>query len=204
MSLRVCLWLRFRIAPFCLVAVAVCAAGCTAWEHSTTDRTAIEQLLLTRSTDRAVELFDLSGLAGRTVYLDTSRVEAYEKGYAIDAIRDRVGRAGGQLTEDPFGADVIAEARVGAQAIDRHDTLFGLPALTLPVPLVGTIDTPEIVLWKKARRKSTCKLALHARDRATGRQILSTGPRWATAYYNRWTVLFLITFPTTDLPEKKS
>jgi hypothetical protein len=186
-----------------LAAAVLCAGGCTAWEQSSTPRTAVEQLLLTRSTDRAVERRDLSKLRGRTVFVDVSQVEAYEKGYAIDAIRDAVGRAGGRLVDEAWGASAVLAARSGAQAIDRHDTLFGLPALTVPIPFVGTVETPEVVLYKCARRKATAKLAVHARDREAGQQIFSTGPQWATAYYNRWTFLFIITFPTTDLPEKK-
>jgi len=185
-----------------LVAMAL-ACGCMSARTTDTARTAVEQLLLSTAADRAVKELDVDVLDGRKVFLDVSNVEAYDKGYVIDAIRDRLGRQGALFVDDAAKADVVVEARVGALAIDRSDTLFGMPALEIPVPFAGQVKSPEMALIKKISQEATAKIALHGRSRETGKQALSTTPQAGTAYYNRWWILF-IAFKTTDIPEKQT
>ena len=178
-------------------------AGCFSSRITDTSRTAIEQLLLSTAADRALSEVDLSLLEGRKVFLDASNFESNDKGYALGAIRDCLNSSGAFIVDDRKAADVIVEPRSGALAIDRDDSLFGVPTTRVPIPLTGVIDTPEIALFKKISQESTAKFGIHAYEKETGKHLVSKAPLVGTAYYNRWVILLFISFRTTDIPEKR-
>ena len=57
-------------------------------------------------------------------------------------------------------------------------------------------------MFKRVDQEGVAKLAFHARQKDTGRHLISTGSLSGNAYYNRYTILF-IQWRTTDIPEKK-
>jgi len=190
-----------RAAGFALMA-AVFTYGCVSGRITDTPRTAVEELLLSTACDRAVEQMDVSTLAGKKVFLDTATLEAYDKGYVVGTVADHLNTHGALLTDSKDEAEVVVALRSGALAIDRNDSLIGIPEGELPVPLAGTIRTPELAFFKKISQTGVSKLALHAYDLATGRHVLSVGPASATAFYNRWALLFM-GWSTTDIPQKQ-
>lgn len=81
-----------RISAAALIAIHL--AGCSSTRETTPERTATEQILLSRAVDRAVARLEVRLPPGTAVLIDASRFEAYDRGYAISAIRDRFLRAG--------------------------------------------------------------------------------------------------------------
>ncbi len=175
--------------------------GCASARITDTSRTAVEQLLLSTAVDRAVEQMDFSELAGKKVFLDSTYLEGYDKGYTIGAVTEKLNEQGALLVGKKEDAKVIAALRSGAVAIDRREGLIGIPAVTLPIPLAGPAETPEVALIKEISQQGVAKLAVHAYDVATGKHLLSVGPESAVCCYNHWWLLS-IPFRTTDIPEK--
>ena len=98
-------------------------------------------------------------------------------------------------------AETIVEARAGGLGIDTRISLFGIPALPIPIPIVGTLATPEIALYKAELHDSTGKFVLVAYDNKTGGFVHSTGSLAGKAYFNYYRVLGFFNWRSTDIPE---
>jgi hypothetical protein len=97
-------------------------------------------------------------------------------------------------------ADVIVETRSSVLSMDVSDFLVGVPTMTVPIPFAGPLQTPEIALFKSHRSDSVAKVALYAREQASGHYIESAGPMLGRAYLHLYKVLF-VSWRRTDVPE---
>lgn len=176
-------------------------AGCTTVKTTTTARTATEQLLLSTATDHALQQTGLEKFEGRRVYLDATYFDSYDSKYVLGTIRDAISRAGARLENAASNSEVIIEARSGALAIDESDTMFGIPSFGIPVPLAGTLQTPEVSIYKSERQRSTAKFALLAMDRDKGSHVYSTGPLDGSSF-DKHSRIFFVSWKRTDVPEK--
>jgi len=194
--------LNYFIFSGCLLLLTTALiAGCTSTKTTTTARTATEQLLLSTATDHALQDTGFEMFAGRKVYLDATYFDSYDPKYVLGTLRDAISRAGALLENTASNSDFIVEARSGALAIDESDTMFGIPSIGLPVPLAGTVQTPEISFYKSERQRSTAKFALLAVARDSGAHVYSTGPLDGKSFDKHSRFLF-ISWRRTDVPEK--
>lgn len=176
-----------RIAAAILVAAL--SAACTEVRETSPKRTATEQLLLSTAADRAIDGLSVNLPAGTRVYVDESRFDAYDKGYAIGAIRDRLLAGGANLVNSRGEADAIVEIRSGALSINQSDSLVGLPSYKVPIPLAGDLETPELALLKQTRRRGIAKIAITAYWTKTGALADRTGPIIGVSGFDDWKLL---------------
>jgi len=176
--------------------------GCTTVKTTTTARSATEQLLLSTATDHAMQTTGLAMLAGHTVFVDGTYFDSYDAKYVLGTIRDGLSRAGARLTDKLTNSAVVLEPRSGALAIDESETMFGIPAVTLPIPLSGPVQTPEIAFYKATKQLALAKFALLAQNRESAKLVYSSGPLAGKSYDHRFRVLF-ISWHRTDIPEKQ-
>jgi len=179
-------------------------AGCTTDRVSEPGQTATEQLLISTAVDHAVGQLNPGIPAGTKVFLDAQYFDnapgdaaLYTK-YAIASVRDLLLRKGAHLTDDRKIADVIAEVRTGGQSIDHHNFLLGIPAIPIPIPASGTVQTPKVALYEKDRQTGIAKLAITAYDK-NGALTTSTGPVYGYSRHVTSTVLFVISWQDEDL-----
>jgi hypothetical protein len=183
----------------CILATAW-LAGCTSTKTTTTARTATEQLLLSTATDHALQNLGLEIFAGRRVFLDGTYFDSYDSKYVLGTVRDALSRAGARLVDVATNSEIVVEARSGALAIDESDTIFGIPSIGVPIPLSGTIQTPEIAFYKAERQRSVAKFALVAYTRRAD-HVYSSGPLDGSSFDKHSRVLF-VSWHRTDVPEK--
>src|ERR1700712_1524905 len=82
----------------CLAVVFLLAmCGCYSAKVSEPPRTAVEQLLLSRASDLAMEDVDLSWARGKKIFVEEKYFESYDKGYAISLIREHLSQNGALL-----------------------------------------------------------------------------------------------------------
>lgn len=175
-------------------------AGCHTVKESTPLRTATEQLLLSSAADCAMEKVHFGWLEGRRVFVEEKHFESYDKGYAVGLIRERLAISGALLVNKMNQADVVVEIRSGVLSMDSTETLVGLPAMNVPVPLTGMVQTPELSLYKSKRADAIAKVALFAYERRSGRYLQSDGPMLGRAHLRLYRVLF-VTWQRTNIPE---
>ena len=184
------------------LAVALSGGGCAGYKMTEPPRSATEQLLLSTAADRAMASANLGIFAGHKVFLDTNYFDSYDSKYAIGEIRDALSRAGALLMPEAKDSDIIIEARAGALSIDSDDSLIGVPASGLPIPLAGAVSIPEIALYKSDRQFSYAKIALLAYANGSRAHIYSTGPLLGKSYDKYHKILF-VSWVFTDIPEKQ-
>ena len=192
--------MRGWLAAICCAAAVCLASGCANWEETHTERSAVELMLLSTAARNAAAKLKLDALEGRKVSVDAANFKSTDREYALSCIRERLLKAGALLTSS-YNAEVIVEARSGALNNDHDYVMIGIPAIPIGIPGLGNTETPEVALWGMMSQTGWATLALAAYEKDSGRLIADTSA-FGTAYYNRYTLLFLITWPTSDIPER--
>lgn len=189
--------LRF---PFYLSLFGLC--GCYTAKISEPPRTAIEQLLLSHASDEAMMDVDLKWAGGRKVFIEEKYFDSVDKLYAISLIRQHFSDAGALLMATNNQADVIVEIRSGGLGMNTSETLIGIPTLTIPVPLSGPLQTPEIAFYKSQKADSIGKFALFAYLRETGAHVQSLDATSGYGHFHLYKV-FGVAWRHTDVPQLK-
>ena len=132
-----CVWKAIVLA-----AAGILWGGCHSTKVTEPQRSVTEQFLLSAAAERAVAEVDLSVLKGRKVFVQEKYFKGYDEAFAIGAIRERISTAGALMMGQEAAADVIVEIRSGGLGLDTRESLFGIPALNMPIPLTGPVSTP--------------------------------------------------------------
>lgn len=168
--------MSFRFACIAIALVGFAGCGTTRWTD--TARTATEQMLVSDAIERSVSKIDFKPMAGQSVFLDTSYMNTVtDKDYLISTLRQHMLASGCIMEPTKEQAQFIVEARAGAVGTDRHDVLYGIPAISLPVAPVQGVPTatPEIALARRTDQKGVAKVAVFAYHRDTGRPVWQSG-----------------------------
>jgi len=193
----------FPVVTVFLAAVCLFVSGCTVTTATNPPRSAVEQLLISTAADRAIYSIALTNFTDEKVFLDTTYFDSYDSKYVIGTIRDALSRVGAMLMAGPTNCDIIIEARSGALSIDASETLIGIPNMGVPVPLSGALQIPEFALYKSQSQYSTAKIVLLAYDAHSRVHVFSSGSMVGRAYHKYYKFLGIISFTSTNLPEKK-
>jgi len=186
-----------------LLLAVVLLTGCGTTKTSDPARTATEQLLLSTATDHALATANLKIFANRKVFVDAANFDSYDAKYVVGSIRDVLSRAGALLEDSMTNSDIIVEARSGALSTDSSDSLFGIPSLGVPVPLAGTLQTPQVGIYVAHRQESYAKIALLAFTQQSRSHVYSSGPLEGKSLDQHSRFLF-VGWHRTDLPEKQT
>jgi hypothetical protein len=152
-------------------------SACTTFRETQPAHTATEQLLTSHAAEIAAQKLAAALPPSAAVYLDVSHFKGDGSDYALSAIDDAFLKRGLFLVADRKASKVTVELRMGALSIDQQDTVFGLPATTLPIPgTVTAFPIPEISFYSAARRTGVAEFSAFAYDSATGAPIAFTGP----------------------------
>ena len=182
-----------------VVALALLAAGCTTMRETEPKRTATEEMLISSAADRAVAQVDAKALSGKKVFVDASNYKGLDPEYTIAAVHEALLKGGALLVGDRKSADAVVEMRNGAQSVDQHEFLIGIPSFSLPIPLTGTaLQIPEIALYAKAQHIGVSKLAVAAYNAKTGAYDTASGPLYGFSHEIRYTVLLFVKWRHND------
>jgi hypothetical protein len=194
-------YLAARGAGAAALLAMMALGGCSTTRLTEPPQTATEELLVSAAVDHAVAELHPTLPAGSKVFVDPqyfADAALYQK-YAVDAVRDQLLRQGAELVDDRKSADVIVEMRSGAQSIDHHDMLIGIPSFPIPIPLAGALNFPKIALFERNRQTGIAKLAITGYEAKDGKLVASTGPVFATSDKTEYTVLLAISWSENDL-----
>ena len=144
-----------------IVVGALASSGCTSRTFSTTSRTAIEQLLLTRAVDVAMVKFNMPELAGKKVFIDFANLKCYEAEYVKVAVRNRIAQSGSRLVSSADDADLTIEVASGALALEYKQGVIGMPAL--PVPN-SPVPLPAMPFYRSTEQTAIIKLLIFVHD----------------------------------------
>lgn len=179
------------------------AVGCGSLRKTLPDRSAMEQLLISSAADEAVEKMAAPEMIDKTIYLDTTNLDAVDKEYVVERFRMLILESGGRLTKDRGKAELEIEIASGALSMDTRDWLLGLPQLPIPLPMVQeTLRLPEVALFKTDTFKGRAKLVMLGIDPESGAEMVEPRTTYGTATNTYIWVLLFGPFQLTDLPEE--
>ncbi|MBC8372459.1 MAG: hypothetical protein ISS69_11030 [Phycisphaerae bacterium] len=152
---------KIGLLPWIIAAIALASLGCTSRTFSTTSRTAIEQLLLTRAVDVAMVKFDMPELANKKVFIDFTNLKCYDAEYVKVAVRSRIAQIGSRLADSADDADLTVEVASGALALEYKTGVIGMPAL--PVPN-SPAPLPAMPFYRSTEQTAIVKLLIFVHD----------------------------------------
>jgi hypothetical protein len=168
-----------RRATGLCIALGLSLGGCANYsiKINGSERAGAEQLLLTGTSDRAVESVDFRPLAGAKVYLDTERIKADDEGWVIFSLRRAMARQCLLLVGEKKEAQVIVEAALGAYGTDEVDRQLTIPFLsTSPIMMpFSTSGLSPQAISRKNKQDAVVKLALTAFDAKSHRLVWESG-----------------------------
>lgn len=166
-----------RTAPT-LAAVLVTAllAACASTTETHPSRTATEQLLVARASDRAVQGLTLPVEDGSAVFVDETYFRAESAPYAISAIRGALSEAGYSLARSRDQADVIFEIRAGALSLEQMRRLLGIPAMSVPLSDYRVVSFPELSLYSRRDRSGVAEFSGFVYRAEDGAPIAAVAP----------------------------
>ena len=193
-----------------LVLLLGLAAGCVNKQRMTEPvRSVGEQLLLSTAVDRALSELDteaIGRLKGFKVYLSTTYLKTIDQEYLIGSLRDLLFSNGVLVVDEVEQAQMIVEARSGANSLDSAVVTLGIAEdQAMPNPITGAaIALPELALFKKQNNISITTVALVAYHADTREHIFSSGALLGSAYDRHYQFLGLFRLRFTDVPELKA
>ncbi|AWN16693.1 putative protein-transmembrane prediction [Salinisphaera sp. LB1] len=167
-------------------------AGCTTVRETQPTQTAREQLMLSTAADRASAQIKPNVPRGNAIYVDSSEFTddaEYKTKYAIAQIQSQLLADGYKLVGSADKADTIALVSNGALSIDQANTMLGIPSIPIPIPLTGTVSTPEIAFYKKARRTGVAKFGIAFYNAKTGDMQDVVGPVYGFSHYDKSSIM---------------
>ncbi len=186
------------------------ASGCINKQRMTEPARSVgEQLLLSTAIDRALSELDMDAigrLKGVNVHLSTNYLKTLDQEYLIGSLRDLFFANGVLVVDDPKEAQIIVEARSGANSLDSAKVTAGIAEdQALPNPVTGApISLPEMAFFKKENNISVTKIALVAYKTDTREHVFSSGTLLGGAYDRHYQVLGLLRVRFTDVPELRA
>lgn len=175
-----------------LLALSV-VSGCASVRETQPPTTANEQLLISRAADEAAAQIDPTVATASRIFIDTRHFKSEnDTHYAVSAITTRLLEAGYEIVPSRSEAESIATLRTGALSINKKEQLwFGIPSVTVPIPLAGPFETPGLDLFKTVERTGVAKFGVTFRDARTGALQDSIGPIYGFSHHNRRKILMM-------------
>ena len=182
-----------------LAAVIVLVAGCSTTQRNTqSSRTAVEQLLLSEAVKRSFpsdpgEFLPIPRGAG--VAINTVGMTA-DQAFLQQVLAGWLGQQGYLVQKDGKDATHRVDVVVEALGTELSGTFMGMPPIQsqlIPFAL------PELALYKSQYQTGYAKFHLNVFGLAAG-NFLGSNSFLADAYYNDYTVLFVLSHTFTDLP----
>ena len=176
------------------------AVSCSCTMRSTTTaRTAIEQALLSQASERSIALMDFKSLAGKSFVIKEDKWDAVDGKFVLAQLREQLLASGLTAADKEESATLLVYPRSGAHGIDDSEFLLGLPAIPVPIPTVGTLQTPELALFAIKRQRGRDRMGVEVEERKTGVLAKQTDMIATQTRYDRYTILIFFGFHTTDL-----
>lgn len=179
-----------RLLILCLCATVV---GCASMRETQPPSTANEELLLSHAVDEAVTQIAPNVAPDNRVFVDDSDFKSEsDTRYAVSAINDALLADGYRLVPTRAAAETVVEIRAGALSINKQERLWlGIPSFSLPIPLAGRLDTPELDLFKSTKRTGIAKFGLTFYDADSGNMLDSVGPVYGYSHLDEKKILMI-------------
>ncbi|KIO49768.1 hypothetical protein [Nitrosospira sp. NpAV] len=189
----------FRILIVGAVSIALLTGCSTTHKATQSARTPIEQLLISEAAIRSASPTAERSLPipkGANVILTTSGLNT-DQVLLQQVLTGWLGQQGYLVVQkDDKNATHRIDVIVGSLGTELSGTFIGMP------PIQSTLipfSLPELAFYKSQYQTGYAKFYMNIFELPSGKFAGSTSPFLADAYYNDYTVLFILSFNSTDL-----
>ncbi len=190
---------RTRSQSLICLALAMGTVGCVTQRSTTTERTAVEQALLSQAAEASIPQIAFSDVDGKQYFVKQDLFEATDGKYLLAVLNKHLVELGGMPADSEEEAEVLIYPAVAHAAVDDTSFLIGFPEIPLVIPGIGSVTVPELALFGYALQKGHNRMFLNVEHADDARPPSSTETVSGHKFYTRWRILFLISFRTTDL-----
>jgi len=177
----------------------ISAIGCATSRKTTTERTAIEQALLSQSGEATIAQLQIEGLEGARFFVDTENFEAVDEKHLLAMLERQLLTLGMMPAASEASAEIIVRPSVANAGIDDSGWLIGIPAIPIGLPGVGSISFPEAALIGRESQLGRNRMQIYGLDAETGSPRFVSEFLASERHYNRWRFLFIFSIRTTNL-----
>lgn len=177
--------------------------GCTSIRMTQTPRSILEQQLEIQALERAVSQLSIEQLKGKSVSLEIFGLSENDNDlpFAIEFIHVWLVKQGIHVAQDQEAIDLLLKVFVKVLAVDQAEVLIGTPEFTfLGIPI------PAIAFYRHLLNRGRVDLQMYVFDQKSATLIDELPVSFGKAKYDRYTVLFIISWTKSDLdnlPGKK-
>lgn len=173
--------------------------GCSTTHRTTqSTRTAVEQLLISESAIRSLsqksnELIQIP--SGSKVTINISGLTE-DKTFLQEVLTGWLGRQGYLIQKEEKDATYRIDVIVGALGTEEDGTFVGLPPIHSQII---PFSLPELAFYKSKNQTGYIKFNMNFFETQTNKFIGSSSSFLADSYHNKYTVLLILSFTSTDL-----
>jgi hypothetical protein len=172
-----------------LTTLLIFLCACTSKRYFTeTERSVIEQLLLTKSADQIKEKININVVKGTKVFVDVFSLVPEDEPYLKGTISLWFLENGATIVEEKNEADYTASVLVKTFGTDSYKKGLGIPEF--PVPIVGVSIPPiDLLTWEKKRGHTEVEIVLC--DVRRGKFKQKTTPLIGKSHFSTYTILLI-------------
>ena len=162
-----------------------------------TSRSILEEKLLVQGLDKALSSINIESIKGKRVTLNIVGLTEDDMPFAEEYVRIWLIKNGVRVVLNQHESDLSLRVLLNVLAVDNSETLFGTPQFTfLGVPI------PAIAIYRNVRNRGRTELQMVALDNKAEMLVEEFPLGIGVAKYDRYTVLFIIGWTSTDLDIK--
>lgn len=175
-------------------------SGCTMTAGQVSSpRAPYEQLLLTQSLFRSLEEIAVPLKPGDSVAVEVAWPSSHgdfsaDQLYAQAVLTSWLARQGATIGAD--SPTYRLHVLMHAFGVEKNDSFFGIPRIQSGF---WPIALPELTLYSKVRHRGYSRLTMDLYDQKSGRLIALPSAADATVSFERYTLLFVLSWTSTDL-----
>ena len=184
------------IRALLIIGMLFTLSSCThTYQFTYTKKSGIEQLLVTKAVDEAVQKMTID-IKGSRVFVDVACLMKDERSYIKKAFIHWFLGAGVLIADYPWDADYIVSVLVKVAGTDGDQYLLGVPAI--PVPLTISVTTPALTVYSKMIQEGRVEMEvmIYSSKEGLKEKIPSLNGK---SYYKKYVILF-IPYTEKDIP----
>jgi hypothetical protein len=181
---------------FFIIGILLTLSSCThAYQFTYTKKSGIEQLLVTKAVDEAVQKVTVD-IKGSKVFVDVACLMRDEQSYIKKAFTHWFLEAGVSIAEYPWDADYIVSVLVRVAGTDGNQFFLGVPSI--PLPLTVNITTPSLTILSGMIQEGRVEMEVMVYSAKAG--IREKIPSLKGHSYYKKYVIFFVPFTSKDIP----
>ena len=171
--------------------------SCSSIRMTMSPRSILEEKLLVQGLKKALSSINLESLKGKRVTLNIVGLTKDDMPFAEEYVRIWLIKNGVRVIKDPNESNLNLRVLLDVLAVDNSETLLGTPQfIFLGVPI------PAIAIYQNVRNRGRTELKMVALDKKAEMLVEEFPLGVGVAKYDRYTVLFIISWTSTDLDIK--